>query len=110
MKQTAHTPGPLMASASPDGENWSLFAGKGNHPACYLIAYVFGSNKNVAANAARLVACWNACEGIANPEAVPDLLIACELFMRDLPDQEARDMDYVAARNLARAALAKAKP
>lgn len=29
------------------------------------------------ADAKRLVACWNACEGI-NPDAVPDLLEACK--------------------------------
>lgn len=28
-------------------------------------------------NAAHLVACWNACDGLS-PEAVPDLLAACE--------------------------------
>ena len=43
-----------------------------------IIARVYGqSTETEEANARRIVACVNACEGI-NPEAVPDLLEAAE--------------------------------
>ena len=38
------------------------------------------SPERAEANAERIVACINACEGI-NPAAVPDLLAACELVL-----------------------------
>ncbi len=59
---TQHTPGPLKASGS------MVFTVDGA-----LVAESYGHT----ANAEHVVCCWNACEGI-NPEAVPDLLAACE--------------------------------
>jgi len=65
------------------------------------------------ANAERLVACWNACEGI-NPEAVPDLLEALEGLLSTLSplsgcmdDDPCMDSDCTIC--AARAAIAKAK-
>ena len=43
------------------------------------------SDEEHEANARRIVACVNACEGI-NPEAVPDLLAACELCLEWMDD------------------------
>ena len=43
----------------------------------YAVAHTIGNGEHDMANAARLVACWNACEGI-NPEAVLDILAALQ--------------------------------
>ena len=51
----------------------------------------------------RLLACWNACEGI-NPEAVPELLAVCEEF-----DLERLGMVDARLAEMVRAALAKAR-
>jgi hypothetical protein len=61
----------------------------------------------------RLVACWNACEGI-NPEAVPELLAALEEIARRGPvighnTIAALTLRITAMQSIARAALAKAK-
>lgn len=66
------------------------------------------------ANARRIVACVNACQGL-NPEAVPDLLAACKA----LPDFDTDNADacdykdnaskFATAMRLARAAITKAK-
>jgi len=74
----SHTPGP-----------WKIFDGYGSdrsRPAIVdsipdrdgrcvanCIAFAATTNPEAQANAARIVACVNACEGI-NPEAVPELL------------------------------------
>lgn len=62
-------------------------------------------------NAARIVACVNGCEGI-NPEAVKDLLAACEtLFAADHHDHFAARMSdsEMKAIDAMKAAIAKAK-
>ena len=41
---------------------------------CNFYCAEYGSENE--ANANRIVACWNACEGIADPSAIPDLLAA----------------------------------
>lgn len=41
---------------------------------CTFYCAEYGSENEAIAN--RLVACWNACEGIADPSAIPDLLAA----------------------------------
>ena len=50
------------------------------------------------ANAQRIVACVNGCEGI-NPEAIQDLLLACEIVKVDLV-YRAHDGDAEAIANL----------
>jgi len=59
------------------------------------------------ANATRIVACINACAGI-NPEALPDLLAACELLVYRVECQA--DGDQIGPEDIAeaRAAIAKA--
>ena len=62
------------------------------------------------ANGRRLVACWNACEGIRNPEAVPDMLAALRSIdaeISQLVDEEDRGME-AKIRRIARSAIAKA--
>lgn len=68
------------------------------------------------ANAERIIACVNACKGI-NPEAVPDLLEACEALpldkFRDGEPPDAADFKdnadaFLRAMRLARVAIAKA--
>ena len=60
----------------------------------------------------RAIACVNACNGI-NPEAVPDLLAACQLWDQGFVDGEEFTADQFLAwvtvnRRAARAAIAKA--
>ncbi len=61
---------------------------------------------NNKANAARIIACVNACEGI-NPEAVPNLLEACRLISR-LADGQGR-ANLLEVAGMARLALRKAE-
>lgn len=63
------------------------------------------------ANAARIVACVNACKGI-NPKAVPDLLASlekCVAVIGDLLRNQSDDPDDREAYDAARAAIAKAE-
>jgi len=103
-----HTPGPWRLTT---GAYWLRIVG----PAKEAIAS-FGNQRRwldgveVAANARRIVACVNACEGI-NPEAVPDLLEACrKLIEANSIHAHEIDEDILAlAVDMAEAALAKAK-
>lgn len=73
------------------------------------------------ANGARIVACVNACEGIANPEAVPEMLLALEMIAKQCSQFEARCLieeeymgtvtvlDFLTDIRQFRAALAKAR-
>jgi hypothetical protein len=62
-----------------------------DHQVCALIPNESASSllpvHRHEANARRIVACVNACEGI-NPEAVPDLLAACEYVKYAAPETE----------------------
>ena len=61
------------------------------------------------ANAARIVACVNACEGLADPSVVPELVKAVAV-LRDMDFSDCGDPAlYNAACVRVRAALAKAK-
>lgn len=64
MSTTKHTPGPWQVGLSKHG-HCAIAPGLSPMPA------VFTARNE--ANAARIVACVNACEGI-NPEAVPEIL------------------------------------
>lgn len=76
----AHTPAPWKVRANPNG-TLSIDAREPDGTACSP-ASVNGDATDVEcgpvtwANARRIVACVNACEGM-NPEAVPALLEAC---------------------------------
>ena len=85
MSEATHTPGPYWNDGA------GIFLGNGsevwrmNSPT-YLIEWQSGmenySEEQAAIDAERVVACVNACEGIANPEELrqqrDDLLAACE--------------------------------
>jgi len=64
---------------------------------------------------ARAIACVNACAGMEDPAAVPDLLAACRVFLRlvDIPPEpnetECERAGREAAVELARAAIEKAE-
>lgn len=67
-------------------------------------------DRPVEDNAERIVACVNACEGIADPSCVPELLAAlkaCDERMTEL--QKMTDYPLAWPRVLARAAIAKAE-
>ena len=82
---TKHTPGPLEAHLHTDGYGFALYNQRATEIAAHTNVVVPLLNERereyhkdeIAANAHRLVACWNACEGL-NPEAVPGLLAACK--------------------------------
>lgn len=67
--KTQHTPTPWKATQAGSGANWGIESG-GRH-----IGVVIGiaNPQQGKADAERIVACVNACEGI-NPEAVPEML------------------------------------
>lgn len=64
------------------------------------------------ADARRLVAVWNACLGIADPSAVPDLLKGCRLALQFIDDGSDGDNlnPAVIARKQIAAAIRKATP
>lgn len=80
---TQHTPGPLKVAVEifdNDGQPETAIQAL-NGAATVAVALEFGPNNPHmrAGNARRLVACWNACEGIADPEnVIPRLLAANE--------------------------------
>ena len=117
---SGHTPGPWAVSAylssrpdqirknyvsAADGinGNWRLFVTEG---------------PDAEANAARIVACVNACEGLADPSVVSELVTALECVTDDLEAeiedrrgsvlQRTLDRDLEAVHQ-ARAAIAKAR-
>lgn len=70
------------------------------------------TGEQTEANARRMAACWNACEGI-NPEAVPKLLAALEDCITEPGALAGRNFKYARMRldyitTQARAAIAKA--
>lgn len=84
MKQTKHTPGPweqyagsirTVEKCEQYGEGYR--AEMRQRPIAE-VAHLRGQSEVNAANAERIVACVNACEGIADPSAVPELLAHLE--------------------------------
>lgn len=73
--QPKHTHLQVLDGYEPPIIGWDR--GDGDHHVAEIIAQP--DDADTDRFAARLVACWNACEGI-NPEAVPELLAACKAF------------------------------
>lgn len=93
MSNTKHTPGPWKKY---DGRNCIEIGSRSSH----VVTFHDGpGGGNDHANAARIVACVNACEGI-NPEAVREMLEALKEIKHGLVGTKAREL---AARVLARA-------
>lgn len=109
---TKHTPGPWK----PDGYGLRVLAEPKHfkptaaHPV-FVVAqcstFCNGTEPEERANAARIVACVNACEGI-NPEAVPDVVKALEELL-SLDSGDSGTVREASVRDAARAALAKAR-
>lgn len=84
MKEMKHTPEPwrtveLKAPTSPDQMADRLIASSDNQHVAETFQYRNHNNtdeETALANAHRIVACVNGCEGIVNPPAVPELLAA----------------------------------
>lgn len=94
-----HTPGRLEANdkRSKGGGGFSLFAGG------QYIGFVSDSDAitDWEANARRLVACWNACEGIEDPEnVIPQLRRANDLVQQLEPLRIQRDELLAALRDI----------
>jgi hypothetical protein len=70
MSEAKHTPGKLRIDDYARETILSVDDGRPVMSTCY------GPSLVGRANAVRLVACWNVCEGIADPSAVPALLAA----------------------------------
>jgi hypothetical protein len=94
---TAHTPGPWTASFATVRKASAPLA------ECYNDHPLLPGE----ANAARIVACVNACEGIADPGAVPDLLAALKSALDIMEGREAGS-ERIDAIAQARAAIARA--
>jgi hypothetical protein len=68
-----------------ENENHGAFIVDDNHNTLCDFYFMSGDNNahnhglDADVNAERFAACWNGCQGI-NPEAVPDLLAACEAY------------------------------
>ena len=112
--KAAHTPGKVRICepiTTERGRAWGINGlatpdGFNGASDCRL-AEVF----SIEANAARFVACWNACTGL-NPEAVPDLLRACQAFVEQVVKLKGfpnLTQPYAGALILAEAAIARAK-
>ena len=85
-KTPAHSPGRLRAVYGSDDENGNppadIVSVTTGHPVAHVLRVDKAAGGDYAANAQRFVACWNACEGIADPTAVADLLSAVYLLVR----------------------------
>ncbi len=111
-KLTKHTPGPLELWT---GCSWRRFGSKTTgETVCEPTVLhdgqadlYFRNGGQSGPDAKRLVACWNACEGI-NPEAVPELLRAAKLADKRLASGGDLLFDGN-TRGLIRAAIAKAE-
>ena len=75
-----------------------------------VVGKVEGKGVGPRADAARIVACVNGCEGI-NPEAVKDLLAACKLMLEtwEMSDDGLTGRGAIAAQEACRAAISKAE-
>ena len=118
----AHTPEPWHAGAG-NGEKHIFADGDGLRmrmesagTTLYPLASVnYGYEpREDAANMARIVACVNGCEGIANPGAVQDLFKLAEAVVRAIPELPPAYVDQAAVPLAtlladARAAIAKTK-
>lgn len=112
-KPAAHTPGPWLTHGELDNlavcaESEDARACDGVRQICRVICgdYEVPNYREHEANAARIVACVNACAGMTDPAA--EIAALREALANMLACADARDMDSMAnASEAARAALAK---
>lgn len=111
-----HTPGPWTYHHEPSLNRYAVRAEPFGTETILSISYwsrtPIWDRERAEADASRIVSCVNACDGI-NPEAVPDLLAACEAalsFGEGHPDRTPSWHDARLATQLTlRAAIAKAE-
>lgn len=110
MTEAKHTPEPWGVWREPH-EHGTITDELGRH-----IARLLNGTHETDANAERIVSCVNACAGLADPSAVPDLLEACKAALPWVavaqPDNDApRDAIANHGEDLAalKAAIAKAE-
>lgn len=104
---TPHTPEPWSVVTPHPGQFAIVPENRQKHATTHTLAYIRDFQSNDEANAARIVACVNACEGIADPGAVPDLLEALKSALDIMEGREAGS-ERVDAIAQARAAIARA--
>lgn len=108
-EMSKHTPGPWILE-KPELDCVAISASSGDwlDLASVVIRVNDKHDPEGQANAARIVACVNACEGLADPSVVPDLLAALEGIelksAGSICDSGRPDINEIA-----RAAIAKAK-
>lgn len=109
-----HTPGPWVVHIDKSRGNWvyNIRTEKPHNPSGGLGKHIAECNGLMEArgenNAEHIVACVNACAGI-NPEAVPELVKACEAIMPHLNSDLDAHEPWVKEIDALAAALAKAK-
>jgi len=77
--ETSHTPEPWEIEELQGLHEYSIVK-----PGKWIVATTEGRESRDKANAARIVACVNACAGIADPSAIPGLLRAAKVAKEDL--------------------------
>ena len=73
MSAAKHTPGRLGRNIPPVTRYPILYAGRNSH-VCRVVTGGGIPDDEAEANADRLVACWNACEGFDDPAAVREAI------------------------------------
>lgn len=105
MTQAAHTPGPWQDAATDDS---LIVVGRTKIASTYEVpGDVWGM-----ANRNRILACVNACEGIADPPVVGEAIEALRVLSAEAEEADCLGYNWKPARAKALAALAKldAKP
>lgn len=82
MSTAKHTPGEWAIDPDSDSETIAICNGDGEH-VCILQIDTDYPAQVAEANAARIVACKNGCEGI-NPAAVKDMWEACNVALDEI--------------------------
>ncbi|MAH32240.1 MAG: hypothetical protein CMG78_09415 [Marinobacter sp.] len=91
MSKTAHTPGPIAVDKYGTIMARDRFGGVELFP---ISGVVLSDGEKARANRARFIALWNACEGIANPDVVPEAIEALRGVRWRSADRD--NMEFVA--------------
>lgn len=70
--KTKHTQGFLSRNIKPASKYPILFTGRNEH--MFQVCTEGKSGEEIEVNLQRLMDCWNACEGIADPSVIPLIL------------------------------------
>lgn len=97
----AHTPAPWVAVSPHPGQFAIVPENRQKHAPTHTLAYVRDFQANDEANAARIVACVNACEGLSDP-------VAQIKALRDALIQSCKDILWIAQEAEKRAGVPRA--